>query len=314
MKTAHRLCRFAFYGRVFWISFMTLSKAINILLMFVMNVLSVSVSAQASIVERPASSNHSSRIASLNLCVDALLLKFVEPTRIVSLTQLSENAQFSPFYLQAKHFPKHVGLAEQIVNQNPDLVLAGEFGAADAKQLLVSLGYPVVTLNLPRRLADISDHVREFGRLTGKQVETNIFAQEIERDLAQLTQVASQQRPVGAFWYASNGVVVGEGTLENELMSAAGFYNLAKDFKLQGFATLDLELLLQAKPEVIIVESSDARAYSLASEYLTHPALTQNQIKIVELPKTLSVCIAPIADQVLKSLLQQRLSLQTQSK
>lgn len=246
------------------------------------------------------------RIASINLCIDAMLLKFVEPQRIVSITRLSENAQFSSFYQQAKPFPKNTGLAEQVVLQKPDLVLAGEFGAGDAKQMLQFLGYPVETLTLPRTLADISEHIRHFGRLTNTAEQTEIYASKVEQGVQRLMAIARQQSAIPAFWYSSNGIVVGEGTLEDELMQAAGFHNLARDFHLQGFAPLDLELLLQARPQAIIIESSDARAFSLASEYLSHPALINSGMQIVELPKTLSVCIAPIADQVLDSLLQQR--------
>lgn len=279
-----------------------------VLFMLIMNLFSLSCPVMA-VESNLASVSHPKRIASLNLCVDALLLKFAEPERIVSLTHLSENAQFSPFFNQAKSFPKNVGLAEQVVLQQPDLVVAGEFGAGDAKQLLKMLNYRVETLALPRKITDISNHVREFGKIVDKSEEAEAFARTIDLSLEKLTGAARQFTPVNAFWYASNGVVVGDGTLENELMSAAGFHNLALDFGLQGFAPLDLELLLQAKPSAIIIESSDARAFSLASEYLSHPALKQSRLTIVELPKTLSVCIAPIADQVLESLLSQRIAL-----
>lgn len=252
------------------------------------------------------------RIASLNLCVDALLLKFADTKRIVSLTQLSENSQFSPFYLEAKPYPKNIGLAEQVVVQNPDLVIAGEFGAAEAKQLLAYLGYPLATLKLPRSLNDISEHIREFGRLTDNLDSTENFALRIDTSLKKLQDYSQGKKPINAFWYASNGVVVGEGTLEHELMQAAGFHNMAAEFAIQGFSPLDLELILQAKPTAIIIESSDTKAYSLANEFLSHPALINSHIKIVSLPRTLSVCIAPIADQVLDSLLEQRTMLSSE--
>lgn len=246
------------------------------------------------------------RIASLNLCLDALLLKLVEPARINSLTYLSANPQFSPFAEQASHFHHNRGLAEDLVLRNPDLILAGDFGATDAKALLKQLGYRVETLALPRTLEDISTHLRHFGQLTGSQPAADAMAQQLEQKLQLLDAAHQQASAIPAFWYASNGVVVGADTLENELMTRAGFHNLALDKHISGFAQLNLEELILAQPKVIIVEASDTQAFSLAQEYLQHPVLRANHLQIIRLPATLSVCIAPIAADVIDNLMQQK--------
>ncbi len=244
------------------------------------------------------------RIASLNLCLDALLLKLVEPARINSLTYLSGNPQFSPFAKQAQQFYLNRGLAEDLVPRNPDLVLAGDFGAGDTKVLLTQLGFRVETLSLPRTLADISVHLRRFGELTDSEIAAEKMVRELETQLARLD--AHSSKPIPAFWYASNSYVVGADTLENELMTRAGFHNLALDKHISGFAQLDLEDLILAQPQVIIVEASDVQAFSLAQEYVNHPALRKNNMQIIKLPATLSVCIAPIAVDVIENLIQQK--------
>jgi len=247
------------------------------------------------------------RIASLNLCLDALLLKLVEPERINSLTYISGNPQFSPFAKQAQQFHLNRGLAEDLVPRNPDLILAGDFGAVDAKVLLKQLSFRVETLSLPRTLADISSHILHFGELTGSQDAAGKMVQELEAQLVRLD--ANPGTPIPAFWYASNSYVVGGDTLENELMTRAGFHNLAVDKNISGFAQLDLEDLILAQPKVIIVEASDVKAFSLAQEYIQHPALRKNNMRIIKLPATLSVCIAPIAVDVIENLIQQKKSL-----
>lgn len=244
------------------------------------------------------------RIASLNLCLDALLLKLVEPARINSLTYLSGNPQFSPFAKQAQQFYLNRGLAEDLVPRVPDLILAGDFGAGDTKILLSQLGFRVETLSLPRTLAEISVHLRRFGELTGSEIAAEKLVQELERQLARLD--AHSSEPIPAFWYASNGYVVGADTLENELMTRAGFQNLALQKHISGFAQLDLEALMLAQPRVIIVEESDVQAFSLAQEYVNHPALRKNNMQIIKLPATLSVCVAPIAVDVIENLIQQK--------
>jgi iron complex transport system substrate-binding protein len=247
------------------------------------------------------------RIASLNLCLDALLLKLVEPARINSLTYISGNPQFSPFAKQAQQFHLNRGLAEDLVPRNPDLILAGDFGAGDAKVLLKQLGFRVETLSLPRTLADISSHIRRFGELTGSQDSAEKMVQELE---AQLTRLDTNPHTlIPAFWYSSNSYVVGSDTLENELMTRAGFHNLALDKNISGISQLDIEDLILAQPKVIIVEASDVQAFSLAQEYVQHPALRKNTMQIIKLPATLSVCIAPIAADVIENLIQQKKSI-----
>ena len=253
--------------------------------------------------QQPAPETHPTRIVSINLCLDALLLKLVEPERINAIYYLSANPQFSPFAEQARHFYLHHGLAEDIVPRNPDLILAGEYTSPDLKALLTQLGMRFETMALPRSLNDISAHIRRFGELTDSRARADIMARELEQRLAQLDTAAENLTPIPAFWYSSNGVVVGGDTVENELMTRAGFHNLALDKNIRGFKQLDLEDLILAQPQAIIVEAADVQAFSLAQEYVQHPAL--RHLHIIKLPTTLS-CIAPVAAETIADLMQQR--------
>jgi iron complex transport system substrate-binding protein len=243
------------------------------------------------------------RIASINLCLDALLVKLVEPARIDSLYYLSANPQFSPIAEEAKKYNLNHGLAEDIVPRNPDLVLAGTFSSADLRSLLKKLGFRVEVMDLPSNLNEISAHIRQFGELVNRSAEAEAMVQTVEKKLAQLDEAQKHVKPIPGFWYSSNGVVVGGDTVENELMTRAGFHNLALDKNIIGFKQLDLEELILAKPQVLIIESSDVQAFSLAQEYVKHPAL-QN-ISIIHMPSTLS-CIAPVVVEAIENIMQQR--------
>jgi iron complex transport system substrate-binding protein len=245
------------------------------------------------------------RIVSLNLCIDALLLKLVDRPRIDSLTYLSGNPQFSPFAAQTKGIYLNRGLAEDIVPRNPDLILAGDFGAVDAVTLLVQLGFRVERLPLPRTISDITAHIRHMGLLVGSEPAAEQMVKNIEQQLLLTESLQQHKKVVTAFWYSSNGVVVGADTLENELMQRAGLHNLALDKNISGFGHVDIEELLLAQPQVIIVESADTHSFSLAQEYVHHPALRASHTRIIQLPATLSVCSAPVVADVIKALREQ---------
>jgi iron complex transport system substrate-binding protein len=245
------------------------------------------------------------RIVSINLCFDALIIKLVEPERVDSLYYLSANPQFSSVAEQAKKYNLNRGLAEDIVPRNPDLILAGTYTSPELKTLLKQLGLRVDLLDLPRNLADVSAHIRRFGVLVDRSAQAEVMAQALEQKLAQLDAVQKKIKPIPGFWYSSNGVVVGGDTVENELMTRAGFHNLALDKNIIGFKQIDLEELLLAKPQVLIIEASDIQAFSLGQEYVQHPALSSNNVKIIRLPSTLS-CVAPVAADTIEHLMQQR--------
>lgn len=242
------------------------------------------------------------RIVSLNMCLDQLLVMLVPKTRIGSVTYLSAHPQISAISDQLEGLHINHGLAEEIVPLQSDLIMAGEFGAGDAIALLQQLGFPVTRIPLPRRLDEISQHIEHFGALVGAQGAADTMANRIRQQLAALdTQQKNITHRPTAVWYSANGMVIGGETLEHELMTRAGFRNLIAEHQQVGFAKLDLEALLVYAPEVIIVEAGYTENFSLASEYLHHPALRQRS-RLLELPSALSVCTAPVVADALAAL------------
>lgn len=244
------------------------------------------------------------RIASLNLCLDQLLLMWVPRQRIVSVTYLSTDPQLSTVTAQLAGVHINHGLAEELIPLQPDLIIAGEFGAGDAVRLLQHFDFPVERIALPRTLDDIITHIESLGRLVDAQAQAAVMVNEVRE---QLTALDAQpvDKKTSAIWYSPNGIVAGRDTLEDELMTRAGFRNLAAEQGIVSFAQMDLEQLVAAQPEVLIVEGGYVQAFSVAREYLEHPALARNS-RVIELPAALSVCSAPVVADVLRVLREQR--------
>jgi iron complex transport system substrate-binding protein len=230
------------------------------------------------------------RIVSMNLCIDQLLWKLVDHRNIVSLSYLSVDSQWSPIASEVRQLHLNHAMAEEIVPLDADLILAGEFDASDAIGLLQKLNQPVERLKTPQSLKDIQQQWLDLGELTGESKVAELFSRQLQNEIQELALLAHQGKHLRVFWYSSNGVVIGKGTLENELMSLAGFHNIAVEKNIVGFSPLDLELLLSSKPDALIIEETNDSHYSLAQEFLTHPALAQHQMKIIRLPTGFSSC------------------------
>lgn len=258
-------------------------------MLIVYSVSSVHLSAQA---------NAPQRIASLNLCIDQLLWQLVPHERLVSISYLSAEPLWSPIAQQVKGMHLNHGLAEEIMPLRADKILAMPFDSPASVQLLQRLGAPVDMVMLPNNLAEIPQQILQLGNLVGEEKAAQDLIAEITRQLNRFDQLKQQAHARAAFWYSSNGVVIGSGTMEHELMVRAGLRNLAAERGISGFTPLDIELLIAAKPQLLIIEESSSDVYSLAREYLTHPALTHNNIGIIRLPAGLSGCAASTVSQV----------------
>lgn len=245
------------------------------------------------------------RIASLNICIDQLLWELAPRERLVSISYLTADPNWSPIANQVKHMPVNHGLAEEIVPLKPDVVFAGEFDAPTAIELLQKLGLRVERLPLPRTLGDINNQILQLAELVGVKGKAQDMVNNIDQQVAALKTINKGEQPLTAFWYSANGVVIGDGTLEHELMQLAGLRNLAAERGMTGFSQLDLELLLSAKPHLLIVEESQGEAFSLAREYLSHPALHHADFRIVVLPAGLSGCAASVIGDVARVLKQE---------
>lgn len=267
------------------------------MLLLACGVLFAHLSVQADVAQ-PVQPNVPQRIVSLNLCIDQLLWQLVPHERLVSISYLSAEPLWSPIAQQVKGVHLNHGLAEEIMPLRADKILAMPFDSPASIQLLQRLGAPVAMVMLPNNLAEIPQQILHLGKLVGSDRNAQALVAEINQQLQSLTQLQQHTQARTAFWYSSNGVVIGSDTMEHELMIRAGLRNLAAERGISGFTPLDIELLIAAKPQLLIIEESSSEVYSLAREYLAHPALTHNNIRIIRLPAGLSGCAASTVSEV----------------
>ena len=96
---------------------------------------------QGAIPPPVAASGKPSRVVSINLCTDQILLQLVDRDRIASVTYLATDPAISYYADRAIGIKKNHGLAEEILPLKPDLILAGTFTSRPTTLLLKKLGY-----------------------------------------------------------------------------------------------------------------------------------------------------------------------------
>lgn len=234
------------------------------------------------------------RIVSLNLCTDELLLQLVEPERIASLTYLVANPARSRLASQAEGLHLNHGLAEEVIALNPDLVLTVQFSATAAVNLLRRLDRETVVLNFPATLEDSMAQIREVAALVGEEARGEALIAGMQANITE-AQARLEARPHSAVFLASNGMAYGNATLRDTFLDSIGWNNVAAAQGIDGIAPLNLELLLAAEPDYLLVDRLDMDNERLARHLLSHPALAhyREQVRMINLPDALFQCAGP---------------------
>ena len=241
------------------------------------------------------------RIVSINLCADQLLLMLADRKHILSLSNLSIDKNLSFIADQVGNIPVNEGHAEQIVALQPDLILAGRYSDTGAPHMLNRLGYRVETINITFSIADIKNNIRFVAQLLHEEERGETLIQDMEQRIERASQQAQQQERRLALIYAPNGFTSGSKTISHEALNLAGLDNLAALKGIEYYGNLSLETVMQAHPELLIINDGTVNPNSLAQRQLQHPALQHwlGDKNVITMPPQFWICGGPmIADAI----------------
>lgn len=237
------------------------------------------------------------RIVSMNLCTDELLMRIVDPSRIASVTYLSTQPINAPLGLGgiASKLKANHGLAEEVLMQKPDLILAGRYTTSTATALLRKLGHNVVIFDPENTLDDMRANIRKLGEAVGETARAEQVIADFDTKLAALqAQIPPGEQPI----YAEIGVnnfIAGNNTLYTHIVNAAGYRTLGQALGFQGFRNVPLEQIISVKPALISTATPWTNPPSMSTMALRHPALRAMVEKTpqVSIPERYTTCGAP---------------------
>lgn len=237
-----------------------------------------------------------SRIVSINLCADELLIALADPTQIISLSPHAVDPDLSFMAREAAKFRHDAGSAESVIDLKPDLVLAGRFTKLATRNMLTRLGYTVVLLDAARSIDQSIAQIREIARLVGHPDRGEQLIDRIEaaRERAGNAAARLDTAPSVAA-YQRRGYVTGNETLIGELLTTVGFTHEGGNLVGRTGGFVSLERLVQQRPEYLVVTSANIHSEDQGTALLSHPALSElypPQRRIV-VPDVLTVCAGP---------------------
>ncbi len=235
------------------------------------------------------------RIVSINLCADQLALALADPGQIVALSAYAHDAGMNYLAVAAAPYPAIQGTAETVYALKPDLVLSGTFSNPLTNAFLKTRGIPTVVLEPVYGFSDMRAQVRQIAAAVGHPDRGEALIGDLEQAIARAGK-ARGVREIEAVSLSRRGWISGAGTLESDVMAAAGVRNVAARFGVpETGGTVGLETLVGARLDALVLETESIVAEDQGTAFLQHPALTQAYppARRLVIPGPLTLCGGP---------------------
>ncbi|MGL4637239.1 MAG: ABC transporter substrate-binding protein [Beijerinckiaceae bacterium] len=245
-------------------------------------------------------------IVSLNMCTDQLLLDLAPRNQILGLSPFAADAARSWFATEARQLPILSGTAEEVMVLKPDLVVSGTFTKRATREFIKARGMRMEEFPPVRSIAETKRQIARFGELTGAKEKAAARIAAIDAALANLKAAASA-RTIRVLPLSRRAWVTGAQSLTTDLLTQAGFVNVASEMGLTSGGRVSLETIVLLKPDALLLSSSSDSAEDQGKALLLHPAIQSlfPQERRMVIPERLTVCGGPMLAEAMQALADQ---------
>jgi iron complex transport system substrate-binding protein len=208
-----------------------------------------------------------SRVMSLNICTDQLLLSLAPERRIASVTFMAQEPAPLRTWPQAARLAVNYGSAEEILAVKPDLVLAGPFLPPLTRRILKARGIPVVEVPLAENFGQIAAITRQVAWALHAEARGEVLVAQMNEDLRAAARM-KPAKPIRVAQWGNGGYVPGNNGLFGAMLAAIGAVSISS-----GDGFYDVEALVAGKPEALIFSDTYAGLATLRADQDDHPAL-----------------------------------------
>lgn len=233
------------------------------------------------------------RVVSMNVCTDQLAMLVAAEGQLHSVSHLAGDPGSSALAQDAGRYVVNHGLAEEVFLMQPDLVLAGSYTTRATVSLLRRLGIRVEEFAPESSFDDVRANLARLGRILDREQRASELVAGLDQALAALETGKRPDIRVAAYY--ANSYTSGAGTLVDAVVKASGLTNVAEELGLAGTARLPLELLILARPDLLVDGETRYATPALAEEPFLHPAYRAlaAESRVVAVPPALTICGTP---------------------
>lgn len=211
------------------------------------------------------------RVMSTNLCADMLLLGLADDSQITSLSHQARNPLRSSLAATAARFPANRATAEEVIMQQPDIVLASRrWQSQHQSDLFERFGITVVNVPFPKDWPGIFDSLRQLGELIGRTEQADAIIRQTQDRLQGIEAPLSVS---SVLYLRGNGGTAAAGTYIDALLHGMNVSNQATAYGLNGWSHVSLESILLAPPDAFLISQTRHDVSPGRSGVTRHPLL-----------------------------------------
>jgi len=233
------------------------------------------------------------RVASMNLSADEVLVEILPPGRLVSVTRWADARGTSNIVgrVPANVFRFQKADMERLVALQPDLVVVSEYTDADFLKLIERSGLRYHRMQGLGSVAGVRAAILDLGRAVGASSEAERLVARYDATLADLARrLAGVEKKRVLYW--SGGMTAGADTAIGSLIETAGGVNVGRELGLTGIAPPGGERAFVSDPDAILVGTWPRAVESVKEDPLLSKLRAVRQRHIVVMPDELLVALS----------------------
>ncbi len=221
------------------------------------------------------------RIHTLSLGADEITLRLTGSQRLAAITTFAADPNISNIVQASATIKKIARDAEQILAVQPDLIVASPFSRRELLQQLIDAGIPVVVSDLQSAFGAYEEEIRFLAYLYGEEERGDALVREVRQRVSRIDSVvalkAQTQRPRVLILSGVSGggafSVAGKSTTRDGIILRAGGINAAAEIGLEGAKQVNIETVVEMRPDVLIFNDVDVASPNIRNEVLANPVL-----------------------------------------
>src|SRR5262245_9757101 len=219
------------------------------------------------------------RIVSQTLGTDEILLAICPPERVVALSNLAEDGDYSNAVEEARRIPGRTTEGpERILQFNSDLIFVASYSRAETVELLKASKAPVFRFVNFDSIADIKSNIRTVGYATGTDAAAELLIRRMDDDLAAVrARIPKSESPSRVMSYDRLGYTAGSNTIFDDVVRAAGAINVSAEQGIKGFAKINSEKIVEWQPDFLITGANRGKEKLVQDRLLEDPAVATSK-------------------------------------
>jgi cobalamin transport system substrate-binding protein len=219
------------------------------------------------------------RIVSQTLGTDEILLAICPQGRVVALSNMAENGDYSNAVEEARRIPGRTTEGpEQILQFKSDLIFVASYSRAETVELLKASKAPVFRFANFDSIADIKSNIRMVGYATGTDAAAEQLVRRMDEDLAAVrARIPKSESPLRVMSYDRLGYTAGSNTIFDDVVRAAGAVNVSAEQGIKGFAKINSEKIVEWQPDFLITGANRGKEKSVQGRLLEDPAVATSK-------------------------------------